>query len=82
MGAWLGRETGEKGAFEEEAEEDAGRGNGDVGQARTGRGIHGVPKVSCGLAMPDPYTPSGRATPQTAIFFPLGYPFPYGPDLG
>jgi hypothetical protein len=34
--------------------------------------------------MPDPYTPCGRATPQTAlwpvaVFFPLGYPFPYGP---
>jgi hypothetical protein len=26
-------------------------------QARTGRGIHGLPKVSCGFAMPDPYTP-------------------------
>jgi hypothetical protein len=35
-------------------------------QARTGRGI-------------DPYTPCGWATPQKAIFFPLGYPFPYGP---
>jgi hypothetical protein len=65
-------------------------------QARTGRGIHGLPKVSCGPAVPDPYTPCGRATPQTAlrlfgvarpqggwppaVFFPLGYPFPYGPD--
>jgi hypothetical protein len=48
-------------------------------QARTGRGIHGLPKVLCGPAMPDPYTPCGRATPQTAVFFPLGYPFPYGP---
>ena len=36
-------------------------------QARTGRGIHGLPKVSCGPAMPDPYTPCGRATPQTAL---------------
>jgi hypothetical protein len=40
-------------------------------QARTGRGIHGPPKVSPGPAMPDPSTP---------VFFPLGYPFPYGPD--
>jgi hypothetical protein len=29
-------------------------------QARTGRGIHGLPKVSCGPALPDPYTPCGR----------------------
>jgi hypothetical protein len=33
-------------------------------QARTGRGIHGLPKVSCGPAMPDPYTPCKQATPQ------------------
>jgi hypothetical protein len=58
-------------------------------QARTGRGIHGLPKVSCRTAMPDPYTPCRRATPQTAlrpfggrpaaVYFPLGYPIPYGP---
>jgi hypothetical protein len=36
-------------------------------QARTGRGIHGLPKVSPQPAMPDPYTPCGRATPQTAV---------------
>jgi hypothetical protein len=35
-------------------------------QARTGRGIHGLPKVSCGPAQPNLYTPCGRATPQTA----------------
>jgi hypothetical protein len=28
-----------------------------IRQARTGRGIYGLPKVSCGPAMPDPYTP-------------------------
>jgi hypothetical protein len=46
-------------------------------QARTGRGIHGLPKVSPRPAMPNPYTPCGR---PAAVFFPLGYPFPYGPD--
>jgi hypothetical protein len=30
-------------------------------QARTRRGIHGLPKVSCGPAMPNPYIPCGRA---------------------
>jgi hypothetical protein len=39
----------------------------DAAQARTGRGIQGLPKVSYGPAMPDPYTPCGRVTPQTAI---------------
>jgi hypothetical protein len=52
-------------------------------QARTGRGIHGLPKVSLGAVMPNPSMPCGRATPQggrpTAVFFPLGYPFLYGP---
>jgi hypothetical protein len=58
-------------------------------QARTGRGIHGLPKVSPRPAMPIPYTPQtalrpfgGVARPQSerpaAVFFPLGYPFPYG----
>jgi hypothetical protein len=46
----------------------------EVKQARTGRGIHGLPKVSCGPAMPDP---AGER--PAAIFFPFGYPFPYGP---
>jgi hypothetical protein len=59
-------------------------------QARTGRGIHGLPKVLPGPAKPDPYTPCRWATPKTAlqqggqpaaIFFPLGYSFPYGPVL-
>jgi hypothetical protein len=36
-------------------------------QARTGRGIHGLPKVSPGPAMPNPYTPCGRTTPETAL---------------
>jgi hypothetical protein len=66
-------------------------------QARMGRGIHGLPKVSCGSAMPDPlyalqagHPPNGLtaiwgvAHPQggrpAAVFFPLGYPFPYGPE--
>jgi hypothetical protein len=31
------------------------------------RGIHGLPKVSAGPAMPNPSTPSGRATPKTAL---------------
>jgi hypothetical protein len=35
-------------------------------QARTERSIHGLPRVSCGPAMPNPYTPCGRATPQMA----------------
>jgi hypothetical protein len=46
-------------------------------QARTGRGIHGLPKVSCGPALPNPYTQGGQLA---AICFPLGYPTPYGPD--
>jgi hypothetical protein len=54
-------------------------------QARTGRGIHGLPKVSTGPAMPNPYTAVWEvARPQggrpVAVFFPLGYPFPYGPE--
>jgi hypothetical protein len=32
-------------------------------QARTGRGIHGLPKVSPWPAMPNPYTPCGRLLP-------------------
>jgi hypothetical protein len=36
-------------------------------QARTGRGIHGLPKVSCGPAMPNPCTLCERATPQTDL---------------
>jgi hypothetical protein len=36
-------------------------------QARTGRGIYGLPKVSYRLAMADPYTPCGWTTPQTAL---------------
>jgi hypothetical protein len=43
-----------------------------IKQGRTGKGIHGLPKVSCGPAMPDPYMPCGWATPQTA--FPLDTP--------
>ena len=31
------------------------------------RGGHGLPKVSPGPAMPDPSTPCGRATPETAL---------------
>jgi hypothetical protein len=38
------------------------------------RGGHGLPKVSCGPAMPKPYTPCGRATPQTALWPFGGWP--------
>jgi hypothetical protein len=49
------------------------------------RGIHGLPKVSPGPAMPDPSMPCKWATPKTAlrpyagrwpaaVFYPLGYP--------
>jgi hypothetical protein len=50
------------------------------------RGIHRLPKVSTGPAMPDPSTPCGQATLQpfqgwaAAVFYPLGYPMPYGPE--
>jgi hypothetical protein len=44
----------------------------DQGQARTGRGIHRLPKVSCGPAMPDPYTPCRRATPPKWPYGRLG----------
>jgi hypothetical protein len=38
----------------------------DIDQARMARGFHGL-QVSLGLAMPDPSTPCGQATPETAI---------------
>jgi hypothetical protein len=55
------------------------------------RGGLGLPKVSPGLAMPDPSMPCGRATPEKAIsgvarllggrpaavFYPFGHPAPY-----
>jgi hypothetical protein len=57
------------------------------GMARGGRGL---PKVSCVTAMPNPSTPSRRATPETAlrlfqgwlgqpraVFYPFGHPTPY-----
>jgi hypothetical protein len=50
-----------------------------VGRPIMERGIHGLPKISPGLAMADPSTPCGRATPKKAVFYPLGYPTPYGP---
>jgi hypothetical protein len=60
-----------------------------LGDSRMARGIHGLPKVSPKLTMPNLFTPCGRAIPQTAlqlfwgwpaaVFFPLGYPTPYGP---
>jgi hypothetical protein len=50
------------------------------------RGIHGLPKVSPGLAMPNPKTfmaVSGVVRTQggrpAAVFYPLGYPTLYGP---
>jgi len=53
-----------------------------IHQARMARGIHRLPKVSTGLAIPDP---SGVARPQgvqpAAISYPLGYPTPYGPVI-
>jgi hypothetical protein len=36
-------------------------------QAHMGTGIHGLPKVSPGHAMPDPSTPCGQATPETTL---------------
>jgi YD repeat-containing protein len=56
------------------------------------RGGHGLPKVSLGLAMPYPFAPWGRATPQTgmaypqggqpaAVFYPFGHPLPYAYDF-
>jgi hypothetical protein len=82
-------------------------------QARMGKGIHAVPKVSPGPAMPYPSTPCGPGPPPkpknarwgggrpppnrasrgllgvprpqvkrpAAIFFPIGYPFPYWPVM-
>jgi hypothetical protein len=54
---------------------------------RTARGGHGVSKVLLGPAMPDPFTPSGRASPETAlrpfqrrpasVFYPLEHLTPY-----
>jgi hypothetical protein len=41
------------------------------GQARTGRGMHGLPKVSWGPAMPNLYTPCER---PAAVFFPFDTP--------
>jgi hypothetical protein len=46
----------------------------DWGQARTARGIHGLPKVSPGPAMPNSFKPCGRATPETALQPFLGWP--------
>jgi hypothetical protein len=42
-------------------------------QARMARGIHGLPKVSPGPAMPNPPMPCGRATPETALWPFLGW---------
>jgi hypothetical protein len=42
--------------------------------ACTGKHIHGLPKVSYGPAMPNPYTPCGRATPQMALRLFGGWP--------
>jgi hypothetical protein len=56
-------------------------------QARTGRGIHGLPKVSCGPVMPDPYTPFGgwparRAGGLRPSSFPLDTPSRTGLPVG
>jgi hypothetical protein len=41
---------------------------------RVARDGHGLLKVSLGPAMPNPSTPCGRSTPETAVFQPLGHP--------
>jgi hypothetical protein len=46
----------------------------DQRHGRMARGGHGLPKVSVGLAMPDPSTPCGR---PAAICHPFGHPMPY-----
>jgi hypothetical protein len=49
----------------------AGKGQSQVGveseHVRMARGVHGLPKVSPGPAMPYPSTPCGRATLETAL---------------
>jgi hypothetical protein len=40
------------------------------------RGIHELPKVSPGPAMPDPSTLLCQGEQPAAIFYPLGYPTP------
>jgi hypothetical protein len=47
-------------------------------QARMARGIHGLPKVSPGPALPNPSTPCGRATPEMVVRL-FRYPKPLGP---
>jgi hypothetical protein len=39
----------------------------DLQYGRMARGGHGLPKVLPGPAMPHPFTPCGRATPETAL---------------
>jgi hypothetical protein len=41
---------------------------------RMARGGHGLPKSSPGLVMPNPSTPCGRATPETASWPLQGWP--------
>jgi hypothetical protein len=41
---------------------------------RMTRGGHGLPKVSPGPTMPEPSTPCGRATPETALWPVQGWP--------
>jgi hypothetical protein len=45
-----------------------------LGHRRMARGGHGLPKVSPGLTMPNPYTPCRRATPETALCPFQGWP--------
>jgi hypothetical protein len=68
-----------------------GRGRREWKHGRMERGGHGLPKKSLGLAMPNPSTLCGRATPKMtvswmarlqggqppAVFYPIGYPIPY-----
>jgi hypothetical protein len=44
------------------------------GHKRMAWGGHGLPKVSCGPAMPNPSTPCGRATSETASWLFQGWP--------
>jgi hypothetical protein len=44
---------------------------------RMARGIHGLPKLSLGPAIPNPSTPGGRAACAATVFYPFGHPTLY-----
>jgi len=50
----------------------------DYYQAPIARGIHGLLKVSLGLAMPNPSMPCGRATPKNGPYGCFGGGLPAG----